>query len=746
MKNPGRADFSSGGQAVELRSTAQPGAGVPTRVLLEVVIEPERYELSAAAPYRFDLDRREFFKFLGAGVLVVSVLKPAVIAQESGGSRQRHGGESLPKEIDAWLHINDRGKVTVYTGKVEVGQNIRTSLTQAVAEELHVPLEKIELVMGDTQLTPFDMGTFGSRTTPTMNLQLRKVAAAARDTLIGLAAAQWKTDVHQLVADDGKVKDPKTNRSVEYAALTKGQQLTEMLPAEDPLIPATNWKVAGQSVAKVDGREFVTGRHRYPSDQKLPDMLYGKVLRPPAFDATLISIDTQKAEQMGATVVHDGNFVGAAAASADQAAAAVAAIRAEWKSDPQISNRELFDYLRKNTAQGNDPTGDGDSYETGKIDPALADHKLQQTYTVSYIAHVPLEPRAALAKWDGDKLTVWTGTQRPFGVRGQLAEAFRIPEEHVRVLMPDTGSAYGGKHTGETAIEAARLARAAKRPVKVVWTREEEFTWAYFRPAGVIDVISGVRGDGTITAWEFHNYNSGSAGIRSYYEIPNQRIVFHPTKTPLRQGSYRALAATANHFARESHMDELAHAVNMDPLEFRLKNLKEERLRAVFQSAAKQFGWGKAKSNGQGFGMGGGYEKLGYIATFAEVLVDRKSGEVKVARVVSAFECGAIVNPDNLRNQIEGSNVQGLGGALFEAIRFENGKILNGRMSEYRVPRFSDVPVLETVLIDRKDLPSVGAGECPMVGVAPAIANAIFDATGVRLRSLPMVPDGLKMS
>ena len=718
------------------------------RTVEQVRLEPERYELSAAAaaPYRFDLDRREFFKFLGAGVLVVSVLKPALIAQESGGGRQGRG--DLPKEIDAWLHIGENGKVTVYTGKVEMGQNIRTSLSQAVAEELHVPIEKIEMVMGDTQLTPFDMGTFGSRTTPTMNFQLRKVAAAARETLIGLAAAQWQTDRQHLVAADGKISDAQNSRTLEYAAFTKGQQLTQTVTADTSLIPSTNWKVAGQPAVKVDGRDFVTGRHRYPSDQKLPDMLYGKVSRPTSFNATLVSVDTQKAEQMGATVVHDGNFVGVAAASSELAAAAVATIQAEWKAEPQTSNKELYDYLRKNTVEGKDQTGDGDRHDAGNVDQALAaaDHRLQQTYTVAYVAHTPLEPRAALAKWDGDKLTVWTGTQRPFGVRGQLAEAFRVPEEQVRVLMPDTGSAYGGKHTGETAIEAARLARAAKLPVKVVWTREEEFTWAYFRPAGVIDVTSGVRGDGTITAWEFHNYNSGSAGIRSYYEIPNQRIVFHATNSPLRQGSYRALAATANHFARESHMDEMAQVVKMDPLEFRLKNLKDERLRAVFEAAAKQFGWGKSKSAGQGFGMGGGYEKLGNIATFAEVNVDRKSGEVKVIRVVSAFECGAIVNPDNLRNQIEGSNVQGLGGALFEAIEFQNGKILNGRMSEYRVPRFSDVPALETVLLDRKDLPSAGAGECPMVGLAPAIANAICDAVGVRLRALPLVPNGLKTS
>ncbi|HTS38078.1 MAG TPA: molybdopterin cofactor-binding domain-containing protein [Candidatus Solibacter sp.] len=718
-----------------------------TKSEMPLHIEPERYELSAAAPYRFDLDRREFFQFLGAGLLVVSALSTAR-AQESGGGARRRG-DSLPQEIDAWLHIGEDGKVTVFTGKVEVGQNIRTSLTQAVAEELHVPLAKIEMVMGDTQLTPFDMGTFGSRTTPTMNLQLRRVAGAARDTLIELAAAQWKVNAAQLVARDGKISDPKSGKSVEYAALMKGQQLAQTLPAEDPLIPAAKWTVAGQSTPKVDGRDFVTGKHRYPSDQKLPDMLYGKVVRPTAFNASLTSLDTSKAEQMGVTVVHDGNFVGVAAANSDLARAAADAIRAEWKADPQPSSKELFDYLRKNAVQGKDPSGDGDHFEIGTIDQAMAaaDHKSQQTYTVSYIAHVPLEPRAALAKWDGDNLTVWTGTQRPFGVRGQLAEAFRMPEDKVRVLMPDTGSGYGGKHTGETAIEAARLARAAKRPVKVVWTREEEFAWAYFRPAGVIDVNAGVRADGTLTAWEFHNYNSGSAGIRTYYEIPNQRIIFHETESPLRQGSYRALAATANHFARESHMDELAHAVKMDSLEFRLKNLKNERLRAVFEAAAKKFGWSASKAAGHGFGMGGGYEKLGNIATFAEVSVDRKSGEVKVLRVVSAFECGAIVNPDNLRNQIEGSNVQGLGGALFEAIEFENGRILNGRLSQYRVPRFSDVPpVLETVLLDRNDIPSVGAGECPLIGLAPAIANAIFDACGVRLRALPLVPHGLKAS
>jgi isoquinoline 1-oxidoreductase len=720
-----------------------------TKQNFEIPVEPERYELQEAPPYRFKTDRREFFKYLGAGVLILCAAKGARGTQESGGGRQ-HSGEAVPQEISAWLHVGDDGSVTVFTGKVEVGQNIRTSLTQAVAEELRVAVEKIQMVMGDTQLTPYDRGTFGSLSTPVMNLQLRRAAAAACDVFINLAAAQWQVDRTQLVAADGRVTDRATKKSVEYAALVKGQQLTETLPAEDPLAPATEWTIAGKSVPKVDGRDFVTGKHQYPSDQKLPDMLYGKVVRPSAFDATLVSVDTRAAEQIpGVTLVHDGNFIGVAAPSATTARTAAAAIRAEWKSDPQPSNKELFEYLKKNAvprdAEGEH--GDPMPYHSGSIETAMksADHRLQQTYTVAYIAHAPLEPRAALAQWSGDHLTVWTGTQRPFGVRTELASAFHIPEDQVRVLMPDMGSGYGGKHTGETAIEAARLARAAKRPVKVTWTREEEFTWAYFRPAGVIEISSGMSADGTVTAWEYHNYNSGSAGIRTYYDIANQKIEFHPSRSPLRQGSYRGLAATANHFARESHMDELAHLAGMDRLEFRLHNLKDERLKAVYKAAAQKFGWGRTKTAaGQGFGIAGGFDKGGYIATCAEISVEPSSGNVKVTRIVAAFECGAIVNPDGLRNQVVGANIMGLGGALFEAIEFESGQILNGRFSKYRLPRFSDIPPIEAVLLDRKDLPSAGAGESPIEGLAPAIGNAIFDATGVRLRSMPLVPHGLK--
>ncbi len=384
---------------------------------------------------------------------------------------------------------------------------------------------------------------------------------------------------------------------------------------------------------------------------------------------------------------------------------------------------------------------------SGSIEDGLnaASQKLQATYTIAYIAHVPLEPRAAAAQWDAGKLTVWTGSQRPFGVRSELAEAFSIPEESIRVIVPDTGAGYGGKHNGEAAVEAARLAKAAGKPVKLVWTRQEEFTWAYFRPAGLIDISSGVRDDGTLTAWESHNYNSGSSGLRCPYDVPNQKSEFHSTHSPLRQGSYRALAATANHFARESHIDELAHALKMDPLDFRLKNLKDPRLRAVLQAAAAAFNWRAARrGEGRGIGLAIGAEKGSYLATCAEVLADKDSGTVKVLRAVSAFDCGAVVNPNHLKNQVEGALVMGLGGALFEAIEFENGKLTNPRLSDYRVPRFTDLPKIEVVLIDRKDIPSAGAGETPIICIAPAVANAIFDAANIRLRSMPLAPDGLR--
>jgi nicotinate dehydrogenase subunit B len=676
--------------------------------------------------------RRDFFAAVGGGIAVLLVDDAG--AQQRGG-RGGRGGQQMPQDVGAWLHIGEDGVVTAYTGKVEIGQNARTSLTAAVAEELRVPVASVRFIMGDTALTPFDGGTAGSGTTPNMWPQIRRAAATAREMLLDLAARKWNVDRASVSIANGKAASG--SHSAGYGELTQGQKLVQTIAANVPLTPATEWKVAGTSVPKITGREIVTGAHKYPSDTKRPGMLHGRILYPPQFGAKLASLDQSAAAAIpGVKVVRDvlasprvgfgGDVVGVVAPDSETAEKAVAALRAEWTpAAAQPSSDDVYTYFKQN-AEGGPAAG------AGLI-----------TYTIAYIAHVPLEPRAALAEWNEGKLTVWTGTQSPFGVRRELMAQFQLPEESVHVIMPDMGSGYGGKHQGDAAMEAAILAKAAGRPVQRNWTREEELTWAYFRPGAAIEVGGKANPDGVIAAWEFHNYNSGSSALRTPYHVPNAREQAHQTKSPLRQGSYRCLAATGNNFARECYMDELAHSIGMDPLAFRLKNASnDDRLRAVMEAAAERFGWAKRKKTPtHGFGMAAGFEKGGHVATCVEISVT--NGAVKVLRVVEAFECGAVVNPEHLRNQVEGAISMGLGGALFERVEFAGGKISSNRLSRYRVPRFADMPVIESVLVDRKDLTSAGAGECPIIGIAPAVGNAIFDATGQRVRSLPMAPQGL---
>jgi nicotinate dehydrogenase subunit B len=684
------------------------------------------------------MTRRDFVQTLGGGILVMLV-EEDILAQESGGGGRRRSGDfgSAPQNVNAWLHIGQDGVVTVYTGKVEVGQNARTSLTQAAAEELHAPPASIRLVMGDTALTPVDMGTVGSMTTPRMWPQIRRAAAAAREMLIELGARKWGVDAASVTLQGGRVVSG--SHSAGFGELTQGQELTRSIPASAALAAPDQWKVAGTSLPKVDGRAMVTGEHRFTFDMRRPGMLHAKVLYPPSFNAKLKSLDDSAAKVIpGVRVVRvtanssrEGagrDLVGVLAPAQETAEQALAALKAEWQPvTGQTNSQEVYTYFKRN--------GNGGTPGAGLT-----------SYTVAYIAHTPLEPRAALAEWGADgKLTVWTGSQRPFGVRSELAGEFKVPEEQVRVIVPDTGSGYGGKHTGDAALEAALLAKAVGQPVKRNWTREEEMTWAYFRPGALMEVGGKAAPDGTLTSWEFHNYNSGSPGLQTPYAVAQKKEQVHSVATPLRQGSYRCLAATGNNFVRESYMDELAHSIHLDPLEFRLKNTRDERLRNVMTAAAERFGWkNRRKTAGRGFGMAAGTEKGGYVACCVEV--SAANGQVKVVRVVEAFECGAIVNPEHLSNQVEGAIAMGLGGALFEHIDFADGKILTNRLSRYRVPRMADMPVIESVLLDRKDLPSAGSGESPIMCVAPAVGNAIFDATGIRMRSMPMVPKGLPSS
>ncbi len=666
---------------------------------------PALWEFRPAVPWDLvSVERREYFDLLGDGLVVV--LAP--------GERPRGGGAFALEGGGAWLHIGVDGVVTAFTGKVEIGQDNRTALSLIVAEELRVEPEAVALVMGDTDLCPSDPGTFGSRSLPDAGEDLRVCAGAARELL------------------GGGTPKPGTRR-------------VEMAWIDVPLTAPADWRWRGRPATRVTARALVTGAHCFPSDLVRPGMLHGCILHPPAYGGTLCSLDLERARAIpGVTVVHEGEFVGVAAADVPAARRALDAIDADWLLGEQPTERDLVGHLRSHPLEVLGWEGALHS-EHGDVGRGLAaaEVRLEATYTTAYIAHVSLEARVALAEWDDERLTVWTGTQQPFFVRYGLAATLGIAEDRVRVVVPDTGGGFGSKHTEEIAIAAARLARATGRPVRVALSREEEFRFSYLRPAAVIDIRSGARTDGTITAWDFVNINSGSAGIACPYEVEDQRIDFQPADSPLPQGPYRALAATANHFARESHIDELAHALGLDPLELRLLNLADERLAAVLRAAAERMGWDRSRhpgGTGAGVGIACGVEKGGRVATCARVRVD--GGELEVLRIVTAYECGAIVNPDSVSRQVEGATAMALGGALFEVVHFESGRILNATMRSYRVPRFADVPPTEVVLLDRPDIPPAGAGETPIVAVAPALANAILAATGAPLRSLPLLADG----
>jgi CO/xanthine dehydrogenase Mo-binding subunit len=717
-------------------------------------ITPDTYDEPVdRVEFHFDLSRRDFLQMLGAGLLIL-VAAPIDLAQvPPGGGGNRQGGRgrggggfggSGPKNLAARLHINKDGLITVMTSKVECGQGSRAEITQAAAEELRVPLDRVTLIMADTGLCPDDGMTAGSGTTPRTLPSVRQGCAAARQLLVDLAAKRWNVaDKSALEVRDAKVIDKTTDKELTYADLANADDATELFakPASGNVAVTTvkDWKIQGADAKRPNGRDLVTGQHHYPSDITRPGMLHAKVLRPPGYGAKLTGVDLAPAKAMADVVaVQDGAFVGVAASTTHAAEAALEAVAktAQWEKSPHVSSKEIYEHLARHARNGipENPFAS---------EVAKAEKSLKQTYHVAYVQHAPMEPRAAVAEWTDGKLTVWTATQNPFGVKGELARAFNLAAENVRVIVPDFGGGFGGKHSGECAVECARLAMAAKKPVSLRWTRAEEFTWAYFRPAALIEAQASLDAQNNLATWHYVNINSGGNAVESPYRIPKSKSQFVGSEPPLRHGSYRALASTANVFGRECFMDEMAALAGRDPLEFRLAHLdSNSRLRAVLEEAAKQFEWNKRKDVKQpnlGIGLACGVEKGSYVAACVEVAVDPKDQKISVRRVVQAYDCGAVVNPAGLVAQNQGAIIMALGPALREEVRFdEEGKVLTDAFSDYLVPRFTDVPQIEVHLVNRPDTPSAGAGETPIIATAPAIANAVFNATGQRVREMPM--------
>ncbi len=696
------------------------------------------------------LSRREFFGRVGGGIVVLVGLTPAVL-------RAQDPKRLYPEDFNAYLVIGASGRVTVFSGKIEMGQGVLTSQAQMLAEELGVPLASIDMVLGDTDRCPWDMGTFGSLTTRMFGPALRAAGAQARLTLLSLAAARLGVAQDKLVARDGMISVAgDTSRKVSYGELSRGARITKIVDQKSVLRAASEFTVMGRSPARLDGVEKVTGAARYAGDIRLPGMLYARILRPPAHGARLLQADTSDAEAYpGARVVRDGNLLAVLHAHPEAATIAFARIKAQWQSpEARLDPENIFDHLVNTTTDQKTATERGDI----RAARAGAAKLFETTYRKGYVAHAPIETHTALADVRDGKATVWASTQTPFPTRDLVARSLKLKAQDVRVITPYVGGGFGGKSANMQAVEAARLSQAVGKPVQVAQTREEEFFYDTFDPAAVVKIVSSLDGNGRISLWDYVVYAAGERGSALLYDVPNARIhlvgrTSFASETdsasvhPFAVGPWRAPGANMNAFAVESQIDIMASAAGIDPVEFRLRHLSDARMRRVLQTAADAFGWKAAAApSKRGLGVACNVDAGTYVATIAEVKVDAATGKVKVSRIVCAQDMGIVVNPVGARMQIEGGLTMGLGYVFSEELRFHGGQVLDRNFDSYGITRFSDAPRIEAVLVKNDELAPQGGGEPSITTTGAVIANAVFDAIGVRMFRLPMTPERLRQA
>ena len=690
-------------------------------------------------------NRREFLKRLGGGVVVFFTTGPAFFDEFSlAEARSR----PKPEDFNAYLRIGADGRVTCFTGKIEMGQGIHTSLGQMLADELDVAYEAIEMVMGDTDRVPYDRGTWGSLSTRVFGPELRAAGAEARAVLLELASEHLDVPTSRLEVENGIVRDSENPASnVSYAELTKGKEIARSVSQDAKVKAVEDFKVMGKSFRRRDGRAKVTGEAEYAADIRIPGMMFARILRPPSHGARLTSVDTSGADSVpGAQVVELDDMIAVLHERRDMAQAALDKIDASYEEpEPTVDQDSIFDHL---LSVAPDPdVGE----ESGDISSSLDNSAkiLESTFYDAYVAHAPMEPHAALASMEDGRITIWASTQNPFGLKDEVAETLNLPAEQVRVITPFVGGGFGGKSSNRQAVEAARLAHHTGVPVQVAWSREEEFFYDSFRPAAVVTIKSGLSDDGMMSAWDYNVYFAGYRGSEHFYDIPNSRTVVTnrswragPGVHPFATGAWRAPAANTNTFARESQVDVMAAEAGVDPLDFRLRQLSDDKMIGVLRAAADRFGWTPATPpSGRGYGIALGIDAGTWVATIAEVDVDESTGQVQVQRIVCAQDMGLVINPDGAKMQIEGCLTMGLGYALMEEIKFDGGKIHDANFGTYQLPVFADVPDIQTILIDSKDPAPHGGGEPAIITVGGAIANAIFDASGARLYRMPMTPE-----
>ena len=688
------------------------------------------------------LSRRSFLKRLGGGV-TIAITVGGYAAIEGCTTSDASGKENF----NAYLRIKEDGRVDCLVGKIEMGQSAYTSLKQLLAEELDVALESVDIIMGDTELCPYDAGTWGSLSIRSFGPDLRAGGAEGRAVLLELASETLKVPKDQLMVSNGIIsaKNDKSKK-ISYSELTKGKQIVRTISENPPVKTASEFKVIGKSVNRHDAEWKVTGEAKFSADIQLPGMLYASIVRPPDHRAKLVSVDTSVAKNIpGVLIVNEGGLVAALHKDPEVADRAQNEIKAKWDfPESDVNDESIFDHLEKTGIKEKVVEENGNSSLSMKDDQIA----VEERYLDGYKAHAPIEPHVATAMMEGDKLVMWASSQTPFGSKRDIAKELDIPEEKVHLKQVFLGGGFGGKIYNPQAIETAKLAKITGKPVQVAYTRREEFFKDYFRPAAVAKVKSIVEKTGEIQLWNYDIYYAGARGSQFFYETPNKKIRtlsdgdngdkghFFPT------GAWRAPANNTNTFVRESQIDTMASQIGMDPLEFRLKNLKNEKMIRTLKLAADKFGWEPIKGpSGKGWGIACGFDAGTWVALIAEVEVNKSTGHVQVNRCVAAQDMGLVVNPHGAAIQAEGGITMGLGYALTEDIEFEGGKINSRNFDTYHITTFSMTPKIDIYFIDDPDSAPQGGGEPAIICAGGAVGNAIFDACGARLTRMPMIPE-----